>query len=84
MELTCPFCNFEKNVLFSNSLVYAKFDIFPVSEGHILIITKRHFDNYFDATKKELKAIEDILKQAKRFLDKKFNPDGYNIGIING
>jgi diadenosine tetraphosphate (Ap4A) HIT family hydrolase len=84
MKHKCPFCKTDEDILFSNSLVFALFDNYPVSKGHILLITKRHFDNYFDATEDELKAIEDILKQAKEFIDNKFNPDGYNIGINCG
>jgi diadenosine tetraphosphate (Ap4A) HIT family hydrolase len=84
MKYKCPFCKTDEDILFSNSLVFALFDNYPVSKGHILLITKRHFDNYFDATEDELKAIEDILKQAKEFIDNKFNPDGYNIGINCG
>jgi diadenosine tetraphosphate (Ap4A) HIT family hydrolase len=84
MKHKCPFCKTDEDILFSNSLVFALFDNYPVSKGHILLITKRHFDNYFDAKEDELKAIEDILKQAKEFIDNKFNPDGYNIGINCG
>jgi len=84
MKHKCPFCKTDEDILFSNSLVFALFDNYPVSKGHILLITKRHFDNYFDATEDELRAIEDILKQAKEFIDNKFNPDGYNIGINCG
>ena len=84
MKHKCPFCKTDEDILFSNSLVFALFDNYPVSKGHILLITKRHFVNYCDATEDELKAIEDILKQAKEFIDNKFNPDGYNIGINCG
>jgi diadenosine tetraphosphate (Ap4A) HIT family hydrolase len=84
MKHKCPFCKTDEDILFSNSLVFALFDNYPVSKGHILLITKRHFDNFFEATEDELKAIDDLLKQAKNFIDNKFNPDGYNIGVNCG
>ena len=84
MKHKCPFCKTDEDILFSNSLIFALFDNYPVSKGHILLITKRHFDNFFEATEDELKAIDDLLKQAKNFIDNKFNPDGYNIGVNCG
>jgi diadenosine tetraphosphate (Ap4A) HIT family hydrolase len=84
MKHKCPFCKTDEDILFSNSLIFALFDNCPVSKGHILLITKRHFDNFFEATEDELKAIDDLLKQAKNFIDNKFNPDGYNIGVNCG
>ena len=37
----CPFCDNAESVL-SNTLAYARFDRFPVSPGHLLILTRRH------------------------------------------
>jgi len=37
-----------------------------------------------DATKDEMNAIYDLLIEARSYLDKKFRPDGYNIGINIG
>ena len=81
----CPFCNIsEKDIILKNDLCYATFDRYPVNKGHILIIPYRHFDNYFDATKDEKIAILNLIDEAKNYLDKKFKPDGYNIGINIG
>jgi len=81
----CPFCNIsEKDVILKNDLCYAIFDRYPVNKGHILIIPYRHFDNYFDATKDEKIAILNLIDEAKNYLDKKFKPDGYNIGVNIG
>jgi diadenosine tetraphosphate (Ap4A) HIT family hydrolase len=81
----CPFCNPAKeDIILKNELCYARFDKFPVSKGHMLIIPFRHFDNYFDATQEEKLGILDLLDKVKDFLDKKFNPDGYNIGVNIG
>lgn len=83
--LNCPFCNPSKEeILLQNDLCYARFDKYPVNKGHILIIPFRHFDNYFDATKEEKLAILELIDKAKEFLDREFNPDGYNIGVNIG
>nr|WP_315990303.1 HIT family protein [Desulforamulus aquiferis] len=67
-----------------NDLAFAIYDKYPVNQGHILIIPKRHFGNYFDSTKEEREAILNLLEECKVFLDKEYSPDGYNIGINIG
>ena len=81
----CPFCNpTEEDIILKNDLCYARFDKYPVNDGHILIIPFRHFDNYFDATKEEKLALIELIDKAKQYLDKNFNPNGYNIGVNVG
>ncbi len=79
----CIFCSREDIVL-ENNLAWAKYDKYPVSTGHVLIISKRHFADFFSATAEERQALSDLLDEAKQFLDKNYNPDGYNIGINCG
>ena len=59
-------------------------DNYPVSEGHTLIIPKRHVDSFFDLQAIEKAAILQLLDEAKETLDEEFSPDGYNIGINDG
>ena len=81
----CIFCNIDIEIIvLENQLTYAIYDKFPVNEGHMLIIPKRHFDNFFDATSEEIESIYQLLHECKEVLDKEFNPDGYNIGINVG
>ena len=81
----CPFCNpSEEEIILKNDLCYARYDKYPVNKGHLLIIPFRHFENYFDATREEKVAFIELIDKAKDFLDKKFHPDGYNIGINIG
>ncbi len=81
----CPFCNrTEEETIIQNELAFARFDKYPVSPGHMLIIPWRHFDNYFDATREEKIALIDLIDEAKKILDKKFSPHGYNIGVNIG
>lgn len=83
--MSCLFCNIEKErIVIGNELAYAIYDKFPVNDGHILIIPKKHYKEYFDVdvqTKNELWKLVDICKE---ILDEKYNPDGYNIGINCG
>lgn len=79
----CIFCNISKPVL-ENEYAVAIYDKYPVNPGHMLIIPKRHIADYFAAAKEERQAIDQLLAECKKLLDKKFNPDGYNIGINCG
>lgn len=67
-----------------NDLVFALYDINPASEGHTLIIPKRQFSSFFEATPDEVVAIYDLLQKTKKVLVEKFNPDGFNIGVNVG
>lgn len=69
---------------FLNSIGFVIFDNFPVSEGHSLIIPKRVYSSYFDSTEEELKGFDELIFQTKDYLDKKFKPQGYNVGVNCG
>lgn len=83
---SCVFCDCIKNEKFimENDYAIVVYDNFPVNKGHMLIIPKRHFASFFDASADEISAINDLIKRAKSLLDNKLNPDGYNIGINIG
>jgi diadenosine tetraphosphate (Ap4A) HIT family hydrolase len=79
----CPFCNPDpsRELIAESRQVYSMYDGFPVSKGHALIIPKKHIANYFELTFNEQSACIFILNAVKKILNKKFNPDGFNVGI---
>lgn len=79
----CIFCSRE-DIILENQLAWAKYDKYPVSPGHLLIISKRHIADFFSTTTEERQAFSDLLDEARQFLDQKNRPDGYNIGINCG
>ncbi len=83
----CIFCNKfkdNKDIIYQNDSIFVIYDGFPVSEGHCLIITKRHIDNYFQTNPQEVKDIDIAIRHMKIVLDELYHPDGYNIGINHG
>lgn len=81
----CVFCNIEEDkIILKNDLAFVIYDKYPHSKGHVLIITFRHYENYFDSTKEEQTAIYELLDKAKKYIDEKYNPTGYNININVG
>ncbi len=86
----CLFCNIKENELaHQNELAYVSYDSYPVSKNHCLIIPKRHINNYFDLSKDELIACDDLIRVIKDQIIKKdktvkgFNL-GTNIGKVSG
>lgn len=83
--MSCLFCSFDKDkYIVENELAFGIFDKFPVNKGHMLIIPKRHFESFFDATKEEVSALYSLIKEGKAYLDKEYAPDGYNVGVNVG
>ncbi len=82
----CFFCKcFKTNdYYFENELAFARFDDFPVNKGHIEIIPKRHIKDWWSTTLDEKIAIFALIDEVKTFIDKKYHPDGYNIGMNLG
>lgn len=85
-NIECPFCNpdAERELLLESATAYAMFDKYPVSNGHTLIIPKKHCAEYFELSFKEQSACWFILNKAKKILQKKLTPHGFNVGINVG
>ena len=49
----CIFCNKFNDIIYENSDWIAIYDKYPVSEGHVLIISKQHHKDYFDLSVEE-------------------------------
>lgn len=77
----CPFCNLQRAIILEDELSFAIYDAFPVNEGHVLIIPKRHTPNYFELTSEEQASCFKLLNKVKSIVQEKFHPEGYNIGV---
>ncbi|EXI66532.1 MAG TPA: HIT family protein [Candidatus Accumulibacter phosphatis] len=59
-------------------------DAFPVSQGHTLIVPRRHVASFFSVTQEERASIVRLLDRAQVALRCDHALDGYNIGIDDG
>jgi len=82
----CLFCNIKESELADeNILAYASYDTYPVSDLHCLIIPKRHAKDYFELTKEEIIACNELIKTIKKeILLKDPLVEGFNIGTNAG
>jgi len=82
---TCPFCAFAAaRVLVENDLALAVYDSFPLSNGHTLIVPRRHVASVFDLSEVEFEALWSMLKLARSRLRALHAPAAFNVGINDG
>jgi diadenosine tetraphosphate (Ap4A) HIT family hydrolase len=81
----CPFCTIpEDRIFFHDALVLGLWDAYPVSPGHALLVPRRHVATWFDATDEEKLALGAAIDEAKREIEMRCRPDGYNVGFNAG
>jgi ATP adenylyltransferase len=74
-----------ERVVASNDLAYAVRDGFPVTEGHTLVITKRHVADFFGLSDEESLACNELLKDLRTsMLAQDQLVEGFNIGMNAG
>lgn len=87
MRKNCIFCNYIKNKKFEleNELAYVKYDKYPVTNHHTLVIPKRHVETYFELGQAEINATTNLLNvMREKILNLDNKVSGFNIGINNG
>ena len=83
----CLFCQIIINKIdhykiYENEFIYAFLDLFPLSKGHVLIITKHHFSKLTTTIDNELEQILIAGKKIALKIKAIFNPLGFNY-LIN-
>ena len=84
--IDCVFCNIDKSrIEIENDLALSFKDLYPVTEGHTLVIPKRKVQSFFNLTQEEVTAMLELLNSQKDTLKNK-DPliTGFNIGINDG
>lgn len=88
MEKPCFFCDVQvqpdQKKIIENATCFARFDDFPVSDGHALIATKRHVFSVFDMNDDEVSDMLALLKEVRSTIEKNAMPDGYTVGFNVG
>jgi diadenosine tetraphosphate (Ap4A) HIT family hydrolase len=71
-------------VFLETGTTLALLDAYPVTEGHVLVIPKRHVASIFELPPEELAALWAQVATVRRLLAKKCSPDAFNIGVNDG
>lgn len=81
----CLFCELAQGPHeIENEFFYGRFDKYPVSPGHLLIIPKEHTETLFDLSEAARTALFQLMEQCKNLLEEKYHPDGFNFGVNQG
>jgi diadenosine tetraphosphate (Ap4A) HIT family hydrolase len=81
----CPFCELPKGrILLETEATLAFFDAYPVTEGHALVIPKRHIASIFELPSQELDAMWIQVAVVRAVLLERFKPAGFNVGVNDG
>jgi diadenosine tetraphosphate (Ap4A) HIT family hydrolase/5-methylcytosine-specific restriction endonuclease McrA len=85
-EPTCPFCSTEdRRVVAQNNLAYVTDDKYPVTDGHLLVIPKRHTPELFDLGTAEIRACHQLINEARAMvLQQDATVRGFNVGANCG
>jgi diadenosine tetraphosphate (Ap4A) HIT family hydrolase len=83
--MSCPFCTVQDtDKILVSEYCFARWDKYPVTVGHLLIIPNRHIGDYFLLAPSEKTGVWVMVDEAQRLLEQRHRPDGYNVGINVG
>jgi diadenosine tetraphosphate (Ap4A) HIT family hydrolase len=84
-EPDCPFCDpAPASRVLENSLAVVLRDAYPVSPDHLLVIPRRHVADYFELGMPEVRACQQLLREAERQLRADRSVTGVNVGVNCG
>jgi len=84
--VTCPFCDPPPDRLaIDGPIVRVLRDLYPVSDGHLLVIPRRHVASWDDASPEERAAVMMAVDDARALArTRDTSIDGFNIGWNDG
>ena len=85
----CIFCKIVRGEapshrVFEDERTIVFMDIFPVTDGHTLVVTKEHFENLFEADEDALAAIARTSHRVAAAIHSELAPDGLMVFQLNG
>ncbi len=81
----CPFCSLEPtHKWIENDHAIAVQDAYPVTDGHTLVIPRKHVASIYELTGEEQSAVWSLVAEVRNRLLTGLKPDGFNIGVNDG
>lgn len=70
--------------LYEDESVFCFMDINPISDGHVLVIPKDHYENVFEIPPETYGALYSTVAKLALAIKAEINPDGLNVMQLNG
>lgn len=84
-ETECPFCELPPKQIVGKTTHFSMLrDPYPLSEGHTLVVPKRHISSLFELSQDEWNDLRSALHLTKAKIEQSTTPDGYNFGVNDG
>ena len=85
----CLFCNIVSGkqpayIIYENDLVCCFLDKYPINQGHLLVVPKKHYQEFSDVDSESLAEVMMSAQKMSRLLEKTFHPDGITVFQNNG
>ena len=86
MDIFCKIVNGEipSNCIYEDDIVKVIMDVNPVSDGHCLVIPKKHYQDLYDIDDEVLSHILKIGRRVSKILMEKLDCDGISLDENNG
>lgn len=86
---SCVFCEIIKKkehayIVYENEFVCCFLDKFPINKGHVLVVPKKHYQEFSQVDSKSLKEVILTSQKITISLEKLLNTDGITIMQNNG
>ncbi len=62
----CLFCSIYENrtgIIYENQYFFGRFDIYPITPGHVLVIPKRHVVSLLDLSAEEWRSLQEAIRE---------------------
>ena len=87
--MDCLFCkiidgSIKSSTIYEDELVKVFLDINPTTNGDMLIVPKKHYENIFDIDEKLIPHMYNLVKELYTLLKDKLNIDGLTLVQNNG
>ncbi|AFV22293.1 histidine triad (HIT) protein [Methanolobus psychrophilus R15] len=87
--MDCLFCKIVSGAIpsykiYEDDLVYAFLDIYPTSEGHTIVLPKKHFQQFTQMSEEDASSLFASVNKIAKAVEKALDVPGSNIGLNNG
>jgi ATP adenylyltransferase len=89
-DLACIFCRAVEHggddslVLFRGRLAFVILNLYPYTNGHLMVVPNRHVGTLADASREELDDFIELTRRAEIALTEAYQPHGMNVGMNLG